>query len=273
MPGIIIEKELCTRCNTCGSVCLMGIIVKATESTFPSVPEKNFGNCLRCGHCESFCTQKALTLDFLTEEKGGESVPDESVDPHELASYMKMRRSVRHFNSKPVSKDLISQVLDVARYAPSGGNGQPVKWHVVYDSSDVSKIASLTIEWMRTLINTSHPLSGYVRGIVLIWDRGVDYICHNAPHLLFAHLPNADPSNDNTDAIIAMTHFDIAAPLYGFSTCWAGFVSMAAVEYKPLKDFIALPDDRRIAYAMMLGYSTYKVTSIPRRNHVDVSWQ
>lgn len=272
MP-ILIDKDLCTKCNTCGAVCLMGIIVKATDSIFPTIAEENTANCLKCGHCEAFCPQSALTLDFLTEEKGNTSLPNESTDPQELASYIKMRRSVRHFTTKSVPKDLINAVLDVARYAPSGGNAQPVKWHIVYDSSDVRHVANLTIEWMRTLINTTHPLSNYVPVILSIWDSGVDYICHNAPHLLMALLPDFDPTNDKTDAIIAMTHFDIAAPLYGFGTCWAGFVSMAAVEYKPLKDFIAIPLGYRIAYAMMFGYSTYKITSIPRRNKVEVTWQ
>lgn len=272
MP-ILIDENLCTRCNTCGSVCLMGIIERATDSTFPTIQDENINNCLKCGHCESFCTQLALTLDFLTEEKSKLIIPNRNVDSQELATFMKMRRSIRHFNSKPVPKELISQVLDVARFAPSGGNVQPVKWHVVYNTSDVKQVARLTIDWMRSLVDTSHPLSDYVPGILSIWDSGVDYICHDAPHLLIAHLPDFDPINDNTDAIIAMTHFDIAAPLYGFGTCWAGFVSMAAVEYKPLKDFFALPVDRRVAYAMLFGFSTYKVSSIPRRNQIDVTWQ
>lgn len=270
---IIVDKDLCSKCNTCATVCLMQIIQRATDNSFPQIADGREDYCLQCGHCESFCPNLALTLDFLIEEKGLANIPGDNVDAIELASYMKMRRTVRHFNTKPVSKELILKALDICRYAPSGGNGQPVKWHVIYESEDVNKIACMTIDWMRTLVNTEHPLSAYVPVILSIWDSGTEYICHNAPHLLIAHLPDNDPANDNTDATIAMTYFDLAAPLAGFATCWAGFVSMAAVEYKPLKDFINLPDGRRLAFAMLFGYSKYKITSIPRRNKSDVSWK
>jgi nitroreductase/Pyruvate/2-oxoacid:ferredoxin oxidoreductase delta subunit len=270
---VIVDKEFCSKCNTCATVCLMQIIQKATDHSFPEIRVGSEDYCLKCGHCESFCPNMALSLDFMTEEKGMAKVPDNNVDPLELASFMKMRRSVRHFNSKPVSKELILKAIDICRYAPSGGNGQPVKWHVVYESQDVRKIAEMTIDWMRTLVNTDHPLSAYVPVILSIWESGVEYICHNAPHLIIAHLPDNEPTNDNTDATIAMTYFDLAAPLVGFSTCWAGFVSMAAVEYKPLKEFIKLPDGRRFAFAMLFGYSKFKITSIPRRNKADVTWK
>ncbi len=40
---------------------------------------------------------------------------------------------------------------------------------------------------------------------------------------LFAHIPEGNPMA-SVDAIIALTHFDIAAPAFGIGTCWAGFV-------------------------------------------------
>jgi nitroreductase len=77
-----------------------------------------------------------------------------------------------------------------------------------------------------------------------MWDSGIDSICHNAPHLLFAHIPS-ESIFGSTDAIIAITHFDIAAPSFGLGTCWVGFVEMAANAYKPLQDALALPVGRK----------------------------
>ena len=65
------------------------------------------------------------------------------------------------FHPGPVDKETIRRILDVARYAASGGNGQPVQWLVVHDPAEVHALAGLTIDWMNTLRNSNHPLSGY----------------------------------------------------------------------------------------------------------------
>ena len=271
MPQIIIDREICVRCNTCSTVCVMRIIEKASNSHFPTIPEEKVDYCLKCGHCESFCPHQALTLDFLLNEKIPTPAFGNRINPEDIALYIKSRRSVRHYSSKTVDKELIAKIIDIARYAASGGNGQPVKWIIIHDPSEVKRVASLTIDWMRTIVNTSHPLADYVPAIISTWDSGLDIICHNAPHLLFAHVP-IEPINDPTEAIIALTHVDMAAPAFGIGTCWAGFVKMALDNYKPLNDLLSIPEGRKAACPILFGYSSYKITSIPRRNPVDITW-
>jgi nitroreductase len=179
---------------------------------------------------------------------------------------------VRHFTKDTVPKKKILEILDIVRYAASGGNGQPVQWIVVHDQERVKKIAGLTVQWMKTLMETNHPMSGYVPALIGAWESGRDVICRDAPHLLFAHIPEGNPVA-SVDAIIALTHFDVAAPAFGIGTCWAGFVAMAAASYEPLQKELGLPTGRKCAYAMMFGYPQYKVYGIPRRNPVAVTWR
>ncbi len=272
MPQIIIDTNKCTNCNTCAIVCTIQIIDKGSGTVFPKIPNEKTDYCIKCGHCESFCPQKALTLDFLVEEKIDTSYLDNAIEPQNLGYYIKSRRSVRHYSSKTIDKELIAKVIDIARYAASGGNGQPLKWVFISKPSDVKHIAGLAIDWMRTIQNTPHPLAPYVTVLITAWDNGTDLICHNAPHLLFAHIP-VDPIDDPTEAIIALTHVDIAAPAFGIGTCWAGFVKMALDKYKPLSDFLSIPNGRKAACPILLGYSSYKIISIPRRNPVDITWR
>lgn len=272
MPVIIINEKLCIKCNTCVTVCVTKIIDNHSVSGYPTISDEKSGFCIKCGHCESFCPQKALTLNFLLDDKMDITASEGRIESQNLSLYIKKRRSVRHFSSETVSKELITKVLDVARYAASGGNSQPVKWLVIYEPSVVQHVACLTIDWMRTILNTSHPLAAYVPVLISAWDNGTDLISHRAPHLLFAHVP-AEPINDPTEAIIALTHFDIAAPSFGIGTCWAGFVIMALENYKPLQDFLSLPEGRKAACPMLFGYSKYTITSVPRRNPVDITWR
>ena len=272
MTHIIVNQDLCTRCSICVKVCPSGIIDPVDEAHLPQVQETNVSRCLNCGHCEAFCPSQALLLDLRPDEKVPLLAGAGTISPEDIAFYLKKRRSVRHFTRDPVPREKILEVLDIARYAASGGNGQPVQWLVVHNPAKVRKIAELTIEWMKSLLNTAHPMSGYVPTLISAWEQGYDVICRDAPHLLFAHIPEGNPVA-SVDAIIALTHVDIAAPAFGIGTCWAGFVAIASTSYEPLQEELGLPEERKCAYAMMFGHPQYKVYGIPRRKPLEVMWQ
>lgn len=272
MTHIIVDQDRCTACGICVKVCLSGIIDLADETNLPRVHETNVSHCLYCGHCEAFCPTQALLLNFRPDEKIPLPANAGAVSPEDLAFYLKKRRSIRHFTKKPIPKEKILEVLEIARYAASGSNVQPVQWLVVHDPEKVRKIAELTIEWMKSLLNTAHPMSGFVPMLISAWEQGNDVICRGAPHLLFAHVPEKNPGAF-ADAIIALTHVDIAAPAFDIGTCWAGFVAIAATSYEPLQKELGLPAGRKSAYTMMFGHPQYKVYGVPRRKPLEVMWQ
>jgi len=250
----------------------MGLIDPADENTLPKLPDAKAGMCIHCGHCEVFCPSQALILNDRPDEKVPLSAGAGTISPDDMAFYLKKRRSVRRFTKDPVPKEKILEVLDIARYAASGGNGQPVEWIVIHDKKKVQKIAGLTVEWMKTLVNSTHPMSAYVPMLIKPFEAGYDVICRGAPHLLIATIPENNPVAQ-TDAIIALTHFDIAAPAYGIGTCWAGFVAMAATTYEPLQKELGIPAGRKSAYVLMFGNPQYKIYGIPRRKPLNVTWQ
>jgi nitroreductase len=96
-------------------------------------------------------------------------------------------------------------------------------------------------------------MSRYVPLLIKPFEAGYDVICRGAPPLLIATIPEGNPVAQ-TDAVIALTHFDIAAPAFGTGICWAGFVAMAAASYAPLQKEPGIPSGRKSAYAMMFGH-------------------
>jgi len=52
------------------------------------------------------------------------------------------RRSIRNYDKKPISDDLVKSLLKAAMSAPSAGNEQPWHFIIIDDRSIVSKIAS-----------------------------------------------------------------------------------------------------------------------------------
>jgi len=272
MATIVVDRDFCTRCGICALVCPMGIVSPADENSLPGIPDAKAGLCIGCGHCEAYCPTQALFVNDRPDERIPLPSGAGAIAPEDLGYYLKKRRSVRHFTKDTVPKEKVFELLDIARYAASGGNGQPVEWIVVHDRKNVHRVAGLTIEWMKTLVGSNHPMGGYVPALIGGWERGYDSICRDAPHLLFAHVPDGHAIAP-VDAIIALTHFDIAAPSFGIGTCWAGFVAGAAREYEPLKQYLGLPAGRAFAYAMMFGYPQYTIYGIPRRKPLNVSWR
>jgi nitroreductase/NAD-dependent dihydropyrimidine dehydrogenase PreA subunit len=272
MTSILVDQDLCTRCGICSGVCVMGVIDPCDENSPPKVNDVNAGMCIGCGHCEVHCPTRALLLNECTDEKVNLPAGAGIIAPEEMGYYLKKRRSVRHFSKDLVPKEKILEVLDIARYAASAGNGQPVEWIVVHDPEKVKKIAGLTIEWMKTLVNSDHPMSGYIPMLIGAWESGRDVICRGAPHLVVATIPDGNPMAQ-TDAIIALTHVDIAAPAFGIGTCWAGFVAMATASYEPLRKEFGISAGRKSAYVLMFGTPRYGIYGIPRRKPLKLAWR
>ncbi len=59
----------------------------------------------------------------------------------ELAELMKSRRSVRSWRNKPVAEDLLLQAIELATYAPNGGNQQNWRFYLITNKSVISSIA------------------------------------------------------------------------------------------------------------------------------------
>lgn len=271
MTTILVDQDLCTRCGICSNVCTLGLIDPADENRLPKVPEAKAGTCISCGHCEAYCPSQALLLNDRPDEKVPLPAGAGTLAPDAMGYYLRKRRTVRCFTKDLVPKEKILELLDIARYAASGGNGQPVEWVVFHDPKKVQKIAGLTLEWMKTLENSTHPIRRFVPLLMAPAKGGYD-VNRGAPHLLIATIPEGNPMAQ-ADAIIALTQFDIAAQAFGIGTCWSGFVSAAAMSYAPLQKELDIPAGQKSAYAILFGNPQYKVYGIPRRKPLKVTWR
>ncbi|MCL7413660.1 MAG: nitroreductase [ANME-2 cluster archaeon] len=61
-----------------------------------------------------------------------------------IIDVIKSRRSVRQFLDRPVEDDLIAEILEAGRWAPSGLNNQPWRFVVVRDRRRMASLAECT---------------------------------------------------------------------------------------------------------------------------------
>jgi Nitroreductase len=186
---------------------------------------------------------------------------------------LKARRSIRTFREKKVDRAILKKLVDIAAYAPSGHNKQPVNWLVIEDKNRVKKIAGLVIDWMRVVIEKKPELAASMdmKALCRAWDKGSDQICRDAPHLIIAHAPRTE-SSSQAACTIALTYLELAAFSMKMGACWAGFVTAAAASFPPLIKELSLPEENRVYGTMLLGYPQYAYHRIPPRIPARITW-
>ena len=64
----------------------------------------------------------------------------------DMLDFIKSRRSTRRFKSDKLPQEMIEQVVEAGRYAPSGGNSQTTHFIVIDNKEVLDKLASLAKE-------------------------------------------------------------------------------------------------------------------------------
>lgn len=273
MALFTIDEAKCRKDRLCVMECPMQIIAMKTKDDLPEPVRGAEKFCINCGHCVAVCPTGAFSLNTMKSEDCEEINPQWNPGHEVMENYMKARRSVRKFKKEPVDKDKLNQLIKMASYAPSGHNSRPVEWTVIGDKDGVKEIASVVIDWMKKTLEDKPDLGKmfHFDMITKAWDMGIDTVTHNAPVIVIAHGKKANPMASQA-CTIALTHLELAAPSIGLGCCWGGFVSWCAMEWKPLREKLALPEGDVLFGTMLAGYPLFKYYRVPKRESV-IHWK
>ncbi len=268
-----IDEEKCTRCGICSNACPMQVIESASAEAFPSPTSDAELFCIKCGHCVAVCPDGALALDFMKPTDCPAIQRDLLPAEISIHEFLKSRRSIRRFKDKPVSREVLADLIEVSRYAPTGSNKQQVQWTIFDDAGKIRDLASQVIDWTRLVaeIVPDKALAKRMKRMIAAWDEGKDRVLRDAPGLIIAHA-QADLPFAQADCIIALTYLELYAASKGLGTCWAGYLTSATGFDEPLMKSIKLPQGHTCFGAVMIGYPTYDYTRIPGRNKAVIDW-
>ncbi len=274
MSVFSVHPDKCKRDGLCAGECPSQIIELTDKDEVPKLVPGGEEFCIDCGHCMAVCPHEALFLHSM-DPKACETVRDDLIPSFDaIAHFMKSRRSIRTYRDKPVDREIIEDLLDVARYAPTAHNYQPVHWLVIHDPAEVRKLAGIIIDWMRSMIEKDHQLAHdmHFDRVIAVWESGVDRVLRAAPHLIVAHA-DAQMRMAESSCTIALTYLELAAYARRLGACWAGYFTVTANMYAPMKEALALPEGHRTFGGMMLGYPVYEYQRIPERNKLKAEWR
>ena len=145
----------------------------------------------------------------------------------EFKDVIDSRYSVRKFSQKPVEDEVLQQILEAGRLAPTAKNMQG---HHVYVVKSPEMRAKFEKEWAMTF---DAPIV-----LIIAMKQELEWISH------FSKLNRGE-----TDAAIVTDEMMLQAHALGLGTCWVGWFDPQKV-----KEVFNLPENETVYNLLPLGY-------------------
>jgi len=274
MGLLTIDAEKCKRDGLCAADCPTNIIRLADKESVPEMISNGEAMCLLCGHCVAVCPHGALDHALVPLASSPAIDKRLAVSEAQVEQFLRSRRSVRRFKDRPVEQEAMQHLIEIARYAPTGSNQQLVEWVVINDRMQLQTLSGEVVAWMRAILEADPQAAAmpYLPRLVQAWDDGVDAVLRGAPCLVIAMTPEQD-RNGMVDLTLALSYLELAAPVFGLGTCWAGLLQGAIKSNPALKAIAGIPEVYPHFYPMMIGYSQVKYHRLPERKIPKISWK
>jgi nitroreductase len=173
------------------------------------------------------------------------------------------RRAIRKYKEKAVSKEIIEQIIDAGRIAPSAMNRQPWKFYVVTSKEDIKLFShEIAKQGLKTIpkIGIKEAVKSIVTGITNL-SHGIDFLLskdpvfHEAPVVIFITAPK-DNEWAALDIGMCSQNMMLAAKSLGLDSCPIGFGKF--VEKTKSYSKLNIPADDRVQLAIIIGYGDEK---------------
>ena len=223
--------------------------------------------CISCYHCVAACPVGALTVGDVGRGDCLEYDKNIAIRFEHIAHLVRTRRSIRRYSARPVKDQVIEQLLDVVRWAPTAKNELPLKWVVINNAEKVRELAALVMDWIR-----AQPQS---ERMVEVWNGGGDPVFRGASCVIGAYTNDDSSLWSPIDATIAIETLNLCATAMRLGTCWAGiFIRAAQSSSKPaLNKWLGLNETETIHGGLMLGHIGDEVYQrVPYRPEAPKIW-
>lgn len=182
-----------------------------------------------------------------------------------LNRVIRSRRSTRAFLERPVARETVEDLLAIARWAPSGSNGQP--WRVTVAAGAVAETLRERLREATTSREmTPEQAESYRQRIAagpMAWILDcIDTPVHeflvagsmaffNAPVALVVSYPGTAHAPVPAGVHAFVTTLLLAAEAHGLGTVWLGW---PLGHSEIIRETLDIPDDERLGAIVALGY-------------------
>lgn len=271
----MVDRDKCIACKQCIMDCpVADILLKEGKAHVKNE------NCIKCGHCVAICPTFAVsTNDYDMDEVLEYNKKDFDISDEKLLNFIKFRRSVRRFKSKPIEEEKIKAIIEAGRFTETGTNSQDVSYVVV--TKDLEKLSNLTYEILnqkgKYILDNMTDETRHLERYASLWTKmylahkedpeTYDRLFFNAPAIIIV------TANNELNGALASSRMALMVNTLGLGTFFNGFFQVAAKDNKEIEDFLEIQPGKKIVSCMVIGYPSvvYKRT-VPRKK-AHITWK
>ena len=187
---------------------------------------------------------------------------------NETLKTINTRRSVRAYESKKISKDIINAIVEAGNNAPSAMNSQPWRFVVVEAESlhkQMVETAKINAKKILEDINASNPER--YQQIIKRYEELEDPIYYSAPAIIFVI---GSGIYADLSCPLACENMLLAAFSLGLGSCWVQFGSLIT-DNKEIKGALDLKEDEKIFGPIIIGYPK-AIPQPPEKKAPQIKW-
>lgn len=174
----------------------------------------------------------------------------------QIEECIKGRRSIRKYSDQEISKEVLSEIIDLTRFSPSWKNTQVVRYHVVKNPDIRQKVAQ------NCVLNFEFNSKTIVRCKALVIVSVVTGISGYEKDGSYS--TTQEDRWEIFDAGIANQTFCLAAHSKG-----VGSVILGVFDENKIRQYISLPENERVTNLIALGYPIEPTKIGPPRKKIS----
>lgn len=277
---ITIDRELCSGCGKCVTVCKdFNFLIENHKAVISHSPL--FG-CIGCGHCMAICPEGAIMVSGRAINADDLLQPsDSALQPsyEEVLALLQSRRSIREFKDKAVEDDVVEKIMKAARTAPMGIPPSDVNVLVFQGRDKLNQFAKEfceSLEQMKWLVSgwflsLMKPFWGkakdemfrdFIKPLLYKYtdamNKGENLVTYDAPLALYFY---GSQYSDPADPLIPATYAMLAGESLGLGTCMIGAIHPFIQNgrgAKRLRDNWEIRNTSKVGIFVIFGYSSVK---------------